>query len=302
MLINLIDENLQIKKFLKFLLFLLALFRFILLYFAVSLAKVLYYFHNIHIFHEKSKKSFGKITDKTHRKQIIMIPDINLFLASSVHDMKNSINILSNYLKQYLAKHVQENDPDLENISQMMEESQRINGNLIQLLTLYKLGQDSYPFSPETHNLEEFVDETISHIDGVLNSKDVTLEIEMDDNIFWEFDYDLLMGVIIHALNSAINYTKDKVMLEIYTENNEFLVINVEDNGRGFPQRMIESIPHMLDENYAQSSNFISGSTGLGLYFSAVVANLHENNNKKGNIALSNGGKLGGGVFTIKLP
>ena len=63
-----------------------------------------------------------------------MIPDINLFLASSVHDMKNSINILNNYLKQYLAKHVQENDPDLENISQMMEESQRINGNLIQLL------------------------------------------------------------------------------------------------------------------------------------------------------------------------
>lgn len=232
-----------------------------------------------------------------------MIPDINLFLASSVHDMKNSISILADSLRKYIIKHSpNKQDSDLENISQMMAETQRINANLIQLLTLYKLGQDSYPFSPETHHTEEFIDETISHIEGALHSKDITLEINMDDDIFWEFDYDLLMGVIIHALNSAINYTKDKVLLEIYIENNEFLVINIEDNGRGYPQRMIDGCQKILSDSYAKSSNFISGSTGLGLYFSAIVAEMHSNNGKVGSIALSNGDKLGGGVFTIKLP
>lgn len=231
-----------------------------------------------------------------------MTPNINLFLASSVHDMKNSVSLLSDNLRKYIDKHINENDDELKNISQMLSETQRINANLIQLLTLYKLGQDSYPFSPETQNVETFIDETISHIEGSLHSKGIELEIHMDEDIFWEFDYDLLMGVIIHALNSAINYTKDKVIVDINVKD-DFLIISVNDNGRGFPQRMIDGCQQILiDEHYGKSSNFISGSTGLGLYFSAIVANMHTNNEKVGAIALSNGGELGGGMFTIKLP
>ncbi len=228
--------------------------------------------------------------------------DINLFLASAVHDMKNSISILMNSLQGYVDKHNAEDDADLKQVSQMMSEMQRINSNLIHLLTLYKLGNDSYPFSQETHSVESFMDETISHFEAVLEAKNITVNIEMSDEIFWVFDYDLVMGVIIHALNSAISYTKDKVLIDIY-EDNGYLLISVEDNGRGFPQRIIDGTKFMItDEHYGNSSNFISGSTGLGLYFSSIVASMHTNNEKYGSIELLNGGKLGGGVFRIRLP
>jgi signal transduction histidine kinase len=68
-------------------------------------------------------------------------PDISMFLASSVHDMKNSISILIGGLEQVLEQVSQESFPAYQDVTHMVYESKRINSNLIQLLTLYKIGQ-----------------------------------------------------------------------------------------------------------------------------------------------------------------
>jgi len=48
--------------------------------------------------------------------------------------------------------------------------------------------------------------------------------------------------------------------------------------------------------------NFFSGSTGLGFYFSAQVAHLHENQGRHGVLTIENGGVFGGGCFVVTLP
>ncbi|HET7776158.1 MAG TPA: sensor histidine kinase, partial [Azospira sp.] len=81
-------------------------------------------------------------------------PDLSVFLASSVHDMKNSISILIGSMEKILA----ESDPgraEYGEMTHMMYETKRINGNLIQLLALYKLGNHLYPFSPEDWVLDD---------------------------------------------------------------------------------------------------------------------------------------------------
>ena len=52
----------------------------------------------------------------------------------------------------------------------------------------------------------------------------------------------------------------------------------------------------------ATSVNFISNSSGLGLYFSSEVAKMHKHRQRSGSIALENGGTLGGGCFILRLP
>jgi len=54
--------------------------------------------------------------------------------------------------------------------------------------------------------------------------------------------------------------------------------------------------------DYVLGLNQSSGSTGLGLYFAARIAELHERDGRRGRIELGNGGPLGGGEFRIYLP
>ncbi|MFZ5582806.1 MAG: sensor histidine kinase [Pseudomonadota bacterium] len=222
-------------------------------------------------------------------------PDLSVFLASSVHDMKNSISILIGSMEKLLADS-DPSRPEFGEMTHMMYETKRINGNLIQLLALYKLGNHLYPFSPEDWVLEDFVAETVSQHLPLLRFRGLEFEAVVESDLVWPFDADLVGGIIGHALNNAIHYTKGKVRL-VVRETEEGLEMRVEDDGRGYPQKM-------LDDGVAAMNgvDFQGGSTGLGLYFSAMAARLHRNKGRHGAICLENGGAWGGGCFVLTLP
>ena len=52
-------------------------------------------------------------------------------------------------------------------------------------------------------------------------------------------------------------------------------------------------------EEFIQGIDSHSGSTGLGLYFAARIAALHESDGVRGRIEISNGGALGGGLWCL---
>lgn len=218
------------------------------------------------------------------------------FLASSVHDMKNSVSMLIGGLEKTLAAADSENLAAYSELMQMNHEAKRINSNLIQLLTLYKLGQEIYPFDPQSVCVEDFLRAMGEQNSELLKSHDIALEVHADPNLYWYFDEDLISGVIGNALNNAMRYTKDCIRL-IANENKGMLELRIEDNGSGYPPPMLqESVDNM------RGVDFQGGSTGLGLYFSAAVARLHHNHGKCGDVMLENGGSLEGGCFVIHIP
>lgn len=223
-------------------------------------------------------------------------PDVSVFLASAVHDMKNSITMLIGFLEKTLEGTEPSAFPGYRDMAHMLYETRRINDNLVQLLTLYKVGNDLYPFDPAPHPLDDFIEEVVSQNDPLLRSKGITLEVEQEADVHWHFDEDLIGGVINHALNNAIHYTSDRVRL-VARVVDDFLELRVEDNGSGYPRNMLE-----LGVAAAQGVDFASGSTGLGLYFSSAAARLHNSRGKTGAILLENGGAWGGGCFVVRLP
>lgn len=223
-------------------------------------------------------------------------PDMSMFLASSVHDMKNSISILIGGLEQVLGQVTPESFSAYQKMAHMVYESKRINSNLIQLLTLYKVGQNRYPFDPLPQSISDFTAIIFSQQETLLQSKGISLEMDYDEALYWQFDESLVSGVISHALNNAIHYTTDKIRLSI-RESDAMLEFRVEDNGSGFPA-------HMMQEGVdaMHGTDFQGGSTGLGLYFSAMVAKMHQRRGKTGEIRLENGGTYNGGGFVLRLP
>jgi len=222
--------------------------------------------------------------------------DMATFLASSAHDMKNSISLLIRGLEGILGQADARSFTGYDDLAQMTYEAKRVNSNLIQLLTLYKIGQDIYPFDPQPVALADFVDLIAAQSSELLKSQGVALEFESATDLYWDFDEDLIAGVVGNAFNNAIHYTRDRVRLSAREVDGQ-LELRIEDNGRGYPQ-------HMLDEcaECMRGVDFVSGSTGLGLYFSAIVARTHRHRGQHGEIRLENGGTLGGGCFILRLP
>ena len=224
-------------------------------------------------------------------------PDLSMFLASAAHDMKNSVGVLSGTLEVLLADDVVKQTPAYQQMAQMLYETRRLNDNLIQLLALYKeVGRPAYPFDPQPQALSQLIEQIEAQNAVLLDSKDITLEIDSPDDLIWVLDEDLVIGVIGHAINNAIRYTKDKIRLLAH-ENAGFLELRVEDNGTGYPPSMIEAGMALN-----RGVDFKSGSTGLGLYFSHEVAKMHKHRGQQGSVALENGGSYGGGCFVLRLP
>jgi signal transduction histidine kinase len=228
-------------------------------------------------------------------------PELFMFLASTVHDMKNSISVLSGTLENLLA--VPESTPSAEygQMAQMLYQTKRLNDNLIQLLALYKeVGKPGYPFDPMPRSVRELVEQATGQVRILLQSRGIALDLDFAPDAIWTLDEDLIIGVLVHAINNAIRYTRDRIRLSVKIDG-DYLELRVEDNGGGFPDTMLEAgVSAMAVQR--TSVNFISNSSGLGLYFSSEVAKMHKHRQRSGSIALENGGTLGGGCFVLRLP
>lgn len=226
--------------------------------------------------------------------------DFSLILASSIHDMKNSLGMLLHSLEDLCDQLPPENNNG-QGIGTIRYEAERVNNDLIQLLGVYRLQQNKLSAHLDEHYLDDIFSEQHAQYDEILRAKGVTLEQDNDHNLAWFFDRELVCGILNNAINNASRYTNNKVLLatrKVTLSEHEFLEISVNDDGEGYPPAILDITPSDIQNNL----NFKTGSTSLGLYFASQVAALHELNDQHGRIELSNGGALGGGLFRLYLP
>lgn len=220
--------------------------------------------------------------------------DFSMVLASAVHDMKNSLGMLLNSLDE-LRQEQTDTFGDSPRFNTLQYEAERMHNDLVQLLGIYRLGENNLSAHVEEHFVPDFLAQQMARHTPLLDGMGIKLAIKSDD-INGFFDEDLLTGVLNNTINNAIRYTKSMIKLTA-AMHGEFLVIGVEDDGDGYPENM----QHNGTPGF-KSLDFNSGSTSLGLFFASSVAQLHSNGDRHGYIKLHNDGRLGGGVFEIWLP
>lgn len=223
-------------------------------------------------------------------------PDFSLIIASAVHDMKNSLSMLLHSVDQ-MCETLPEEWKQKHNTITVKYEAERVNSYLVQLLGLYRLQNKMLSLHIDEYFLSDILDEQVAHYQPVLNDKNCSLKIEVDVDLAWYFDREIVIGVLNNALNNASRYTKSAIEIVAAVKNN-FLLIEVHDDGRGYPEELLQAAPGEILNNI----NFQTGSTSLGIYFAEMVTRLHKQGDRQGSIKLSNGGRLGGGVFSIFLP
>lgn len=220
--------------------------------------------------------------------------DFSMVLASSVHDMKNSLGMLINSLDELRTDH-EEALAHSNQFNMLQYEAERMHNDLVQLLGIYRLGQNNLVADVDEHFVPDFLSEQLARHTPLLDGLGIEYTIAADE-ISGFFDEHLLTGVLNNTINNAIRYTKSQIRLT-GREQDGYLVIGVEDDGKGYPESMQNTGTLSF-----KSVDFKGGSTSLGLFFASSIAAMHSEGERTGSIKLHNGGEFGGGVFEIWLP
>lgn len=226
-----------------------------------------------------------------------MNPDINFstVLASSVHDMKNSLALVLQQLEEVSAQTQGSNVGS--KVAQLHYEAQRINANLVQLLHLYRHQQQQTMVTIEPYFVDEIIEQVVMNNEFYLQQKGIDLNLQVDAECQVYCDRDLIINLLNDIIINAMRYTADKLEIVARQQPDQQVTIEIADNGPGYPAQMLTEASTdapILSTDYSR--------TGLGLYFARQIAAIHQRAGKKGWIQLKNGGNLGGSVFKLVLP
>lgn len=222
--------------------------------------------------------------------------DFTSILANSVHDMKNSVSMLVGALEDINGRCGQNTCPSQALFSQLRYEGKRLNSNLVQMLTLYRVNNAEYALNITENDVYEVLEECCLENEGIMSLKGINFELACQNDLMGFFDLELVTGMINSVINNAYKYAKDRIRVGASREDG-YLKLFVEQSGDGYPEFMLHG-----NADTRHQVNFKTGSTGLGLLFASTIARMHTHQGKTGYITTTNDGIDGGGRFTLYLP
>ena len=216
----------------------------------------------------------------------------NTLFDSISHELKTPIatiiGAVSAFDEMELASNVKAQSKILNEIKIAAERLHRLVANLLDMARLesgnLKLKRDWHSVNDLLNScLERLKDESLNH----------QFSVQTDDDIIFQFDFNLLEQAIINVIHNSIIYTPSGSEIKIDASlQNKNCIITIADNGKGFSK---EELPHLF-EKFFRLPGSKTGGTGLGLSISKGLVEAHG-----GTISAMNGIN-GGAVFTLILP
>lgn len=222
--------------------------------------------------------------------------DFSTVLASSVHDMKNSLCMLLQSMDTLQQEIATVSSSASEELARIHYEASRLNSNLLQLLSLYRIERQQLPLHIDEYFVDDLCEEVMLRNEIYSKQRNIQIELDCPSHLCWFYDSDLITNLINDMFVNALRYSRSKLKLKGSIRGEE-LCIELHDDGDGFPEQMLDR-----DMDPMNQLNLTAGRTGLGLFFAHLIAKAHRNKGLMGRIELSNGGAFGGGVFRLWLP
>jgi K+-sensing histidine kinase KdpD len=223
-----------------------------------------------------------------------MLPiDFSALLASSIHDIKNSLVALRALLAQL---EMSSPDPKPIELKHLNFEANRMNNNLMQLLILYKIDMSKFSPTIDEHRAVEILEDVAAQQSTIFPFGFVQLITQCDKELLCYCDSNLIGNALCTLVNNAQRYCLSKVLLSVIKEDN-YVVFSIEDDGEGYPESLVSA-----DYKHFPLTDLASGNTGLGLFFTDTIAKLHTQGEKHGFVITDNKSQFGGARFRLYLP
>lgn len=185
------------------------------------------------------------------------------FVSNMTHELKTPIAIAYS-ANDALLNYDTTNDPDKKTkyLTIANKQLKRLGELVENILAMSMERRKTMKLRPEDIQLREFVDE-IATAQRMRGDKDITINVDIPENITIEADRAHLANVLNNLIDNAIKYSGDSVEITITGDSHD---LSVRDNGIGIPSK---SIPYLFNKFYRvpHGNRQDVRGYGIGLYY-----------------------------------
>jgi two-component system sensor histidine kinase CpxA len=177
-------------------------------------------------------------------------------------------------------------------LDRLEREIERLDALISQVLKLARLTGTDAPFTRETFDLDEMIEEVVRDANFEAAAKNCRVLLQGSADAALHGNRDLLRSAVENVLRNAVRYSPPDGTVEVAVCRGEDVVISVGDRGPGVPDA---DLARIFEPFYrvAESRDRDTGGEGIGLAITAQVMRAHG-----GSASASN--RQGGG-FEVRL-
>lgn len=195
------------------------------------------------------------------------------FLLSVTHELKSPVAAVKLFL-QTLGKRELEKARQQEIIHRAIEETNRLDRLIENILVAARLDNHVFQLNTETIALKPFLEELAAQVNSRYGAE--RLQTRFSEQLFLHGDTEALRSIVLNLIENAFKYGPDDapVVLSLDKEG-EKVLIQVADRGPGIPAAERSLIFEKFYRSGNEETRRTKG-TGLGLYIVAVLTALHQ--------------------------
>jgi signal transduction histidine kinase len=234
---------------------------------------------------------------ETQNLQLTQLNDTkDRFFGIIAHDIRGPITSLDGIGEQ-MSYYLKKNNTERLNLltSQVDKTSKKLTNLLDNLLNWALMQKGTIPYTPQSLDLEEVVQENIELYAEVAAMKNIQLQNKVEKGTLAYADMSAVTTIIRNLVNNAVKFTTDGDTISINTKSEKGKIfIEINDTGTGISANKLEKI-FLLNTERKQGTSGEKGS-GLGLLLCKDLVKLNKGTIK----AVSELGK--GSTFIFSLP
>lgn len=209
-------------------------------------------------------------------------------MANVGHDLRTPLTMIKAYAEMTRDLESQTPEKRAENMNIIIEETDRLNVLVSDILDLSKLQSSTYELKIEEFDLNELIRNIIKRFYILIDSDGYEFIYNNDKEIMVKADKKRIEQVIYNLLNNAVNYTGEdkKIYINVIDEKKKVLV-EIRDTGKGIDK---DEIKYIWNKYYHNEKKHKRNAFGTGLGLSIVKTILESHNYKYGVKSVKNKG------------
>ena len=220
------------------------------------------------------------------------------FFANIAHEFRTPLTMIAGPVGQ-LAKSDKIDGEERSLLSIAQRSIQRMFKLVNQLMDFNKLENDTLRLSVEQIDVVSLLNSICDTFEFNVKEKGLTLNrLGMEDQLMAWTDGDKLEKIVSNLLSNALKFTPSggKIDVQLDVDDNN-VKVSVADTGKGIPEEQRENIFKRYYQLDNQTKAIVNYGTGIGLYYSRRLAELHH-----GTLTADNREDGTGAVFTLVYP
>ena len=246
------------------------------------------------------------IMDMTEKKEVeqelVKLTKIKSeLLRRTSHELKTPLVSIKGFSSLLLDLYSDKlDDYVLSTIGEINQGCVRLENLIRDILKSAELDSESVQLKKTQEDLSFLIRFCVNELKGFIKLRNHKIELQLHDELTTSFEKEQIHQVLSNLLTNAIKYTPINGKIEIKSEiQDNSILISIKDNGIGFTKEEKERLFEQFGkiERYGKGLDIVSDGSGLGLYISKKIVELHG-----GNIWVESEGRNKGSTFYFTLP